>query len=258
MRNAGQGGQNRCVQLAGIGLTRYRKAGIVAHLFRNAVIQLFAFFVIAVKQLQKARLGTGGTLAAQQPRAGQTVFHLVQIHQKLLCPQGGTLAHGGGLRRLEVGERQGGQILVFLDEMPQQRQHIHQLFAHQTQRIVHDHQIGVVADIAAGRAQMDDALGFRALHPVSVHMRHHIVAHLLFLFACHIVVDVVLMRFQLGNLLIGDGQAQLLLGFRQRDPQLAPCAELVVRRKQILHFLAGIAGGKGRFITVRHKQPPNR
>ena len=156
-----------------------------------------------------------------------------------------------------MSESQGGQVLVFQNKPAQQRQHIHQLFANQPQSIVHDHQVGVIADIAAGRPQMDDPLGIGTLHAISIDMRHHIVAHLFFPRGGYIIIDIVLVGFQLGNLFIGDGQAQLLFGFGQGDPEFPPGAKLVIGRKQVLHLLAGIAGSKGRFITVRHKQPPD-
>jgi len=84
-------------------------------------------------------------------------------------------------------------------------------------------------------------------------MAHDIVAAFLFAGDGHVVIDVVAVRLQLGELLVGDGEALPLLGPRQRDPQPAPCFEFVVLGKNILHLLRRVAGGKRRKIgIVRH------
>ena len=253
--DAGQGGEDGGVQLAGIRLPRHGEAGGIPHLFSDFLIQQAAFLVVALEQLKKAGLGACGALGAQQPRPGQAVFHLVQVHQEFLSPQGGALAHGGGLGGLEVGESQGGQIGVFPGELAQQSDGVDQLFAHQPQGVVQDDKVGVIPHVAAGGAQVDDALGVRALLAVGVDVGHHVVAHFLFPGGGHVVVDIVRMRLQLSNLFVGDGQPQLLLGLGQRDPQPAPGAELIVGRKQILHLLAGIAGGKRGFVLAWHGEP---
>ena len=97
---------------------------------------------------------------------------------------------------------------------------------------------------------MDDALCLGALQAVGVDVAHHVMAHQFFARDGIFVVDVVLVRFQLGDLLVGDGKALLLLGLGQRDPQLAPGAELVVVREDILHLVRGVTGAERRDITV--------
>ena len=52
-------------------------------------------------------------------RDGDAVLHLLQIHQQLVHPEGGPLAHRDQLGGLEVGEAQGGQGLVLLRELRQ-------------------------------------------------------------------------------------------------------------------------------------------
>ena len=97
---------------------------------------------------------------------------------------------------------------------------------------------------------MDDALGVGALQTVRIDVAHHIVTDQLFPRGGFLVVDVILVGFQLGNLLIGDGQALLLLGLGQCNPQTAPGTELVVVRESILHLVRSIPGGEGRDITI--------
>ena len=112
--------------------------------------------------------------------------------------------------------------------------------------LTHHDDVGVVAHIAAGGTQMDDACRLGALLAVGVDMAHHVVAHQLFALNGDFIVDVVHMGFQLGHHFGGDiGQALLHLGPGQRHPQAAPGAELVVVREDVLHLIGGITGGKG-------------
>ena len=90
---------------------------------------------------------------------------------------------------------------------------------------------------------MDDALCLRTLAAVCVYVGHDVVAYLFLTGLCHVVVDVVLMGLQFVDLLLGDGQSQLLLGFSQGDPQLSPGAEFLIRGKDVLHLLACVALG---------------
>lgn len=79
---------------------------------------------------------------------------------------------------------------------------------------------------------------------------HDVVADQLLPLAGYLVVDVVLVGFQLGDLLIGDVDSQRLFGLGQRDPQFSPGLKFVVLRKYILHLLACIAGREWAFIRI--------
>ena len=195
-------------------------------------------------------MGAGGTLDAAQCQLVDLVVDLLQIHKELVHPQRGTLAHGGKLGGLAVGVGKAGHILVLVGKLGQVCQHADQLFAHQLQALAHNDNIGVVAHIAAGRTQVDDPLGGGALQTVGVDVAHHVVAHQLFAGDGVLVVDVILVGFQLGNLGVGDSKTLLLLRLGQRDPQSAPGAEFVILRENILHLVRGIAGGEGGNITV--------
>ena len=70
-----------------------------------------------------------------------------------------------------------------------------------------------------------------ALQAVSVNMAHDIVTHQLFAGSGFLVIDVILVGFQLGNLFIGNVQALLLLSLGQRNPQPAPGANLLSSEK---------------------------
>ena len=90
---------------------------------------------------------------------------------------------------------------------------------------------------------MDDALRLRALKPVCIDMAHHIVTDDLLPGFGIRVIDIIPVRLHLGDLLVRDIQAQLLLCLRQGDPQSPPGPELHVLGKYVLHLPAGIALG---------------
>ena len=123
----------------------------------------------------------------------------LQVHHQLVGPQGGALAHGGGLGGLAVGVGHAGHVLVLLGKVGQLCQHADELFAHQLQALPHHDDVGVVAHIAAGGTQMDDAGCLGALLAVGVDVAHHVVAHQLFPLDGDFIVDVVHMGFQLGH-----------------------------------------------------------
>ena len=149
-----------------------------------------------------------------------------------------------------MGVGQAGHVLVFIGKLGQIGQHTDDLFADQLQGLPHDDHIGVIAHIAAGGTQMNDALCLGALQAVGIDVAHHVMAYQLFPGDGVLVIDVILVGFQLGNLFVGDGQALLLLGLGQGNPQLAPGAELVVVREDILHLVRSIAGAERRDIAV--------
>ena len=97
---------------------------------------------------------------------------------------------------------------------------------------------------------MNDARRLRALQAVGINVAHHIVTALPLPALRILIIDVVLVRFQLGNLFVRDVQALLLFSLRQGDPQLAPSAEFIVLGKNELHLLAGISGRKRTDIMI--------
>ena len=214
-----------------------------AQLGGNAPVGLLNLGVVALKQLQKAGLRARGALGAQKRHMSQPVLQLRQIQQQILNPQAGPLAHGGGLGRLKMGEAKGWQIPIFFRKIVQAANHIQQFGFQQAQRVPHNDYVGVIAHIAAGCAQVNNAAGRGTAIAICMHMGHHIMAQLFLISGGGGVVNILRVRFQLRQLFVSNRQAQLLLGFRQHNPQLAPGAEFVVRREDELHFLAGVAAG---------------
>ena len=138
-------------------------------------------------------------------------------------------------------ECQGRQILIGAREAGKTRDHIDDLAPHQGKRISHDNQIGVIANIAAGRAEVDNSLCLRTLQAIGIDMAHHVMPHKLLPGLGILIIDVILMGLQLIDLLLRNIQSQLFLGLSQRDPQLSPCAELLILGEQVLHLLGCVS-----------------
>src|SRR5256885_7221041 len=60
---------------------------------------LFRSFVVAVEQLEEARLGPRGPLDAAELQRVEPVQQLLGVEQEFLHPQGDPLAHGGEDRK---------------------------------------------------------------------------------------------------------------------------------------------------------------
>ena len=178
------------------------------------------------------------------------MLELPVVEHQLVEPEGRALADGGELRGLQMGVGERGHVLVAVREIRQQRNDVEELAADDPQALPHDDHVGVVADVAARRAQVDDPLRRGALHPVGVDVAHHIVTDLLLPRLGDVVVDVVRVGLQLGDLRVGDREALPLLRPGQGDPQLPPGFELVVGGKNVLHFIARVTGAKGAFVSV--------
>jgi hypothetical protein len=89
---------------------------------------------------------------------GQYVVQLLEIGLQILQPEGGALAHGHQLRGLKMRVAQAGHVGMYLSAKSQRLRMNGQQFAPEiAQRVAVEDEIGVVGDIAARRAQMDDA-----------------------------------------------------------------------------------------------------
>ena len=97
---------------------------------------------------------------------------------------------------------------------------------------------------------MDDSFCFRALLAICIYMRHYIMTYYFFTCFCDIIIDILRMLFQLCDLLICNIEPQLFFCLCKCDPEFSPCLKFHVRRKNILHLLAGIPLRKRTYILV--------
>ena len=252
LRDAAQHVQHLAVELARVGLAGNGEARLIAQLFGDFAVDLRGHLVIAVEQLEEARLRAGRALRAEQLRLADLILDVLEIHQEFLNPERRALADGRRLGGLEVRESERRQVLVLRRELRKHADDVDELLPDDFHRLGHDDDIGIVAHVAARRAEVDDAGRLRALLAVGIDVAHHVVAHEALTRFGDLIIDVVGMRLELVNLLLRDRQAQLHLALRQRDPQAAPCPELHIGREKIFHLLIGIAGGQWGFIGVSH------
>ena len=132
-----------------------------------------------------------------------------------------------------------------------------ELAAQKQKTLPQDDQVGVIAYVAGGRAEVDDPGRLRALQPVGVDVAHHVVPHLPLPRFGLFVVDVVLVGSQLPDLFFADRQAELRFGFRQRDPKPPPGAEFLLLGKKMLHLAARVAAGERAYIRITgHERTP--
>ena len=65
---------------------------------------------------------------------------------------------------------------------------------------------------------MDDPFCFRALYSVSIYMGHNVMPDQRFPFLRHLIINILCMLFQFGNLFVRYIQSQLLFRFRKGNP----------------------------------------
>ena len=257
LRDAGEHLQHGEVRLSGIGLAGDGLAGGKAHLLRDHGLEPLGLFRVAVEQGKEACRRAGRALAAEELELRELKIKLVKVKEQVAYPQTRPLAHGRWLGGLEVGVGQRRQRGVLLRKVRQRRDGVEQQAADEAQPLAHAEDVGVVPDIAARRAEMDDAPRLRAGLAVGQHVRHHVVSHLVLVARGGFIVDVKDMRAQLLELLVRDRQPERLLALRQRDPEFSPGGEFPVVGEEPLHLLVGIAAAERIFIIFVQGHSPS-
>ena len=122
------------------------------------------------------------------------MVQILEIQKELVHPERGALSDRGRLCRLEVGKGEGRKVLILLREVCELRNDIQEFAAHNAESLRHENDICVIAHIAAGCTEVDDALCARALRAVCIDMAHHIVTHFSLSRLGDFVVDILGMR----------------------------------------------------------------
>jgi hypothetical protein len=176
LRDPRQRRQARRVRLARVRLPRDAVHLVEPHLLGHQPVEALHALAVALEQVHERRLRPRGAAHPAEAQRVQAELHLLQVQQQVLDPERGSLADGGGLRRLEVREAQRGERPVLPRELRQRRHRGHQPRAHQLERLAVLDQVRVVAHVRAGGAQVDDGARSRRLFAQVVHVRHHVVA----------------------------------------------------------------------------------
>ena len=234
--------QNTAVKLSGVGLAADVEALGEAKVRADAAVHLVDFCRIPVKQLQETRFRAGGSPAAQKFHGFHDKIQLDQIADEILHPQRCPLAHRDQLGGLIMGVAQRGRGLVRFRETGKVGDDLQQLSPEVFQAVPVENDVGVIGNIAAGSAQMDDAGGGGRSLAVGIHMSHHVVANFFFPGSGTGKVNVRDVGFQLLDLLFGDRQPQRMLGLGKRNPELPPGLNPLLLGKQVQHIVGGIPG----------------
>ena len=227
--------------------------GIEAELLGHQLIEFPYLVVVAVEEGEERGLGAGGALDATATQARAEVLDVLHIHEQILRPQAGALAHGDQLRRLEMGKTERGQIAVLDGEGLEARQHGHRLGEHEFKRLADQDEIRIVTHVAARGAEVDDRFGRGRHLAEGMDVRHDVVARAAFVFERHLEVDVLEVLTHLVELRLGNVQAQFPLGFGQRQPAAAPCGELLLWTPQFFHGRRGDTFGQRTDVLRSHR-----
>ena len=164
------------VDLARVGLARDGIGLGEAERLGHHAVERLDLGVVAVEELEEAGLRAGRPLDPQELQLGEPLLDLAQVEDQLVAPERRALADRHELRRLEVGVAQAGQRLVPLGEPCQGVDRGGRLVADDLQRRADQDQVGVVGDVAARGAQVDDRPGHGRGVAQGVDVRHHVVA----------------------------------------------------------------------------------
>ena len=147
---------------------------------------------------------------------------------------------------------EGRQVLVLLGKVRNGGDSAEQQPTDNAERTLHKYYIGIVSDVAGGRAEMDYSLRAGACVAVRLDMRHNIVTHLMLVLTRTLVIYIVDMRTQLRNLLLGYAEPELALALRKGYPELSPCTELRIGGEYLLHLGSRIACAQRIFVNIAH------
>jgi hypothetical protein len=222
--DTGDDGENAGIQFPGVRLAGHRKRSREPHFSGDGLIEKAHLLVVAIEQIEKARLRASRSFHATEGKRPHPILEIPEIENKILHPQGRALADRGRLRRLKMRVSQGWLVTPFFGERGEGSEDIADASAQETERASHQDQIGVVRDIGAGRSEVNEALGCWRGIGECMNVGHHVVTEPLLISGDRLEVDLVQRPAHLRDGGFGNLDAELLLSFRQRQPETAPQA----------------------------------
>ena len=157
-----------------------------------------------------------------------------------------------------MGIAEGGHILIPLGEVAKIRDDLQQLASDIEKRVSVENKVGVIGDIARGRAEVDDPRRLGSDGAVGVDMRHDVVLEFLLLRGGVVKVDIGDVILQRLDLLRRDRQPELGLGAGELDPQAPPGFDPRPGGEEGAHVVGGVAGREWGGVVVGHKIAPFR
>mmetsp|Transcript_34481 Transcript_34481/g.50057 ORF Transcript_34481/g.50057 Transcript_34481/m.50057 type:complete len:216 (+) Transcript_34481:853-1500(+) len=206
--------------------------------------------MIATEQFQETSLRSSRSFYSSHGQVVNLKLNPLQIKQQILHPKRRSLAYSSKLRRLEVRETKGGQILVLLSKSFQHIERLYQLSLDKMQRLPNQDDIRVISNITTSSTQVDNGHGSRSNLTKRMYMTHHIVAELFLLLSRELKVNVVQLSLHLFQLLIGYFDPKFLLSSGEGQPEFAPGTELHRWRPYSAHFFRCVALHQRRFVLM--------
>lgn len=151
----GKGAEDIGVDLTRVGLAGDGVGVAEARELGDALVEGLDLLVVAVEESEEGSLGTGRALDATETEVVTSALEVAQVPEKLLDPEGGTLADGRQLGGLEVGETKGREVLVLLGEGGETSNDDGELGEEDVETITEEDQVGVVSDKARGGTEAD-------------------------------------------------------------------------------------------------------
>ena len=108
----GEGAEDLCIDDAGVALTGDGVDAGEAEAFGDGEFELADFFVVAFEEFEEGGLGAGGALDAAEHEGLEAEFDFGEAEDEVVGPEDGAFADGGGLRGLDVGVGEAGEVLV--------------------------------------------------------------------------------------------------------------------------------------------------
>lgn len=116
MAGGGKGAEgvyNLDVNFACVGLSCNGKEVGKAEIVGDELFEFFDFGGVVVKEGEKGGLGAGGAFSAEKREVCNEPFEFLGVEEKVLEPEAGPFADGGGLGALEVGVAEARIVGVF-------------------------------------------------------------------------------------------------------------------------------------------------
>ena len=174
--------------------------------------------MVAVEELEEARLGAGRAFVAEGLEAFETIFEVFEVGYKIVSPESGAFTDGCRLRGLKMCQSETGKSAIFFCEFGEPVDNDDEAIANHAKSFAIENTVAVVGDEATSGSQVDDCASVRADVAVSMDMGHDVVSEFFFVCGGGFEVDIVEMSFEFVDLRLAYWQSELMLGFGERDP----------------------------------------
>ena len=134
--------------------------------------------MVAVKEFKEAGLGAGSAFDTAERQIGKFIFQPLKIQHKILQIQAEAFADRGQLGGLIVRKPERGHIFVLHGELGKVVKKFEHLAANEFKTVAHLNKFGIIRNIAAGGAEVDDPGSAGRSLSIGIDVGHDVVAHL--------------------------------------------------------------------------------